>query len=74
MVKPHWPLAALNQGGWTYIRREGDIHEELFHLREDAKEAHNLAGATDAQAAIERMREALRRQTAGPLTPERFNP
>ncbi len=45
MVKPHWPLAAVNEGGWTYIRREGDVHEELFHLREDAKESHNLAGS-----------------------------
>ena len=40
MVKPHWPLAAVNEGGWTYIRREGDVHEELFHVREDTKESH----------------------------------
>ena len=23
MVKPHWPIAAVIEGGWAYIRREG---------------------------------------------------
>ena len=44
LLQPHWPLAALAEGDWTYIRRDGDVQEELFHLREDAGEAHNLAG------------------------------
>ena len=73
MVKPHWPLAAVNQGGWTYIRREGDVHEELFHLREDAKEMHNLAGDRAMAPILERMRKALSRLTGGPLTPQRFS-
>ncbi len=30
---PRWPLAALADGDWSYIRREGDVHEQLFHLR-----------------------------------------
>jgi arylsulfatase A-like enzyme len=74
MVKPHWPLAAVNEGGWTYIRREGDVHEELFHLREDAKESRNLAGSPDSPPELERMRGSLNKLTAGPLTPDRFNP
>ena len=36
LLKPRWPLAALAEGDWTYIRREGDVREELFHLRDDA--------------------------------------
>jgi arylsulfatase A-like enzyme len=74
MVKPHWPLAAVNEGGWTYIRREGDVHEELFHLRVDAKESRNLAGSPDASPELELMRGSLSGLTAGPLTRERFNP
>jgi hypothetical protein len=74
MVKPHWPLAAVNEGGWTYIRREGDVHEELFHLREDAKESHDLARSPAARPELEQMRGSLSGLTAGPLTPERFNP
>ena len=63
MVKPHWPLAALNQGGWTYIRREGDIREELFQLSDDPRESRNLAATPDAQTTIERMRTTLGRET-----------
>jgi arylsulfatase A-like enzyme len=74
MAKPHWPLAAVNEGGWTYIRREGDVHEELFHLREDAKESKNLAGSPAARPELARMHGTLSRLTAGPLTPQRFNP
>ena len=74
MVKPHWPIAAVIEGGWTYIRREGDVREELFHLREDAGESHNLAGSPAAQPELERMRGILSGLTAGPLTPQRFAP
>jgi DNA-binding transcriptional ArsR family regulator len=68
-----WPLGALTEDGWAYIRREGNISEELFRLREDSKEQHNLAGDPAARLILERMREALRRHTAGPLVPNRFN-
>ena len=68
-----WPLGALNEGEWSYIRREGDLREELFHLREDAKEQHNLAGDPAAQPMLERMRGALGQLTAGPLWPQRFS-
>ena len=74
MVKPHWPLGAVNEGGWTYIRREGGVHEELYHLREDAKEAHNLAGSLVPCPELARMRGLLNGLTAGPLTPQRFKP
>jgi arylsulfatase A-like enzyme len=74
MLAPHWPLAALNQEGWSYIRKEGEVREELFHLGDDARESNNLAGAESARATIERMRSTLCRQTGGPLTPDRFNP
>ena len=33
------PLGAVKEGEWSYIRREGDVREELFHLREDAERA-----------------------------------
>jgi arylsulfatase A-like enzyme len=73
-TKPRWPLAALIDGDWTYIRREADRHEELFHLRGDARERHNRAAEPALQPVLERLRAALVRLTAGPLTPQRFNP
>jgi arylsulfatase A-like enzyme len=74
MVKPHWPLAAVSDGGWTYIRREGVVHEELYHLRDDANESRNVAGNPAAQLELERIRALLNGLTVGPLTPRRFNP
>jgi arylsulfatase A-like enzyme len=73
-TKPRWPLAAVNEGGWTYIRREGDVREELFHLREDANESHNMVDSPDARPELERLRGSLSGLTAGPLTPDRFKP
>jgi arylsulfatase A-like enzyme len=73
-TKPRWPLVALTEGDWTYIRREADVHEELFQLRGDAQERNNRAGDPAVQPVLERMRAALGRLTAGPLTPQRFNP
>jgi arylsulfatase A-like enzyme len=69
-----WPLGALADGDWTYIRREGDVREELYNLREDPQELHDRAGDKATLPVLERMRRALIRLTAGPLTPERFNP
>jgi arylsulfatase A-like enzyme len=69
-----WPLAALTQGGWSYIRREGEVLEELYHLREDPREQHNVADSARSRPRLERMREGLSRLTLGPLTPDRFNP
>lgn len=74
LKQPRWPWAALTDGDWTYIRREGDGREELFNTRADGREQQNLAGKPAAQSTLERMRGALERLTAGPLTPQRFNP
>jgi arylsulfatase A-like enzyme len=69
-----WPLAALTEGEWTYIRRAGEGSEELFHVRDDARQRHNLASDPAARSTLNRMRRALDELTAGPLTPERFTP
>jgi arylsulfatase A-like enzyme len=68
-----WPLAALNTGEWSYIRREHDASEELFHVRDDAREERNLAADPAARTTLEQIRDALRVRTNGPLVPERFN-
>jgi arylsulfatase A-like enzyme len=68
-----WPLGALKGGDWSYIRREGEVTEQLFDMRQDAREQHNLAGDPAARPMLEQMREALRRSTSGPLVPQRFN-
>jgi arylsulfatase A-like enzyme len=71
LLKPRWPLAALAAGDWTYIRREGNVREELFHVREDANEQRNLAGDPAMVPALLRMRSALDRLTGGPRTSRR---
>jgi arylsulfatase A-like enzyme len=68
-----WPMAALKTDEWSYIRREHDASEHLFHIRVDAKEERNLAGAPAAQPVLGQLREALRRQAGGPLLPDQFN-
>lgn len=74
LLERRWPLAALSDGDWTYIRREGEVREELFRARDDASESHNLAADPAAHPWLERMRQALGGLTGGPLTPQRFNP
>jgi arylsulfatase A-like enzyme len=69
-----WPLAALTERDWVYIRREGEVRELLFHLDDEGGEFHNLAGDAAMRPTLERMRKILGQLTAGPLTPERFNP
>ena len=69
-----WPLAAVTEGGWAYIRRDGEVREELYHLREDPREQRDLAAAAGSRAQLERLRGVLSRLTSGPLKPERFNP
>jgi arylsulfatase A-like enzyme len=69
-----WPVGALTEGDWTYIRREGEVREELYHLRDDASELHDRAGDPAMRPTLERMRKTLGQMTAGPLTPERFSP
>ena len=69
-----WPVAALIERDWSYTRREGDFLELLFDLRKDAGERLNRANDPAVRPALERMRRALGQLTAGPLTPDRFNP
>ena len=59
------PLGAVKDKDWSYIRREAQIREELFHLSEDAKEQRNLAGDPSAQRILGKMRTALDRLTGG---------
>ncbi len=66
-------MGALNEGEWTYIRSEGKVREELYHLRSDAAERHNLANDPESRPVLERMRDALGRMTGGPLDPGRFH-
>ena len=68
-----WPLGALNDGEWAYIRREGDVREELFHARDDARQEHDLARDPTERSRIERMKKLLNDLTAGPLLPDRFS-
>ena len=56
--------------GWSYIRRDGDSNEELFHIGDDPTEQHNLAADRAARPVLEKMREALRQRTDGPLVPK----
>ena len=69
-----WPLGGLADDEWSYIRREGDVHEELFHLTDDANEQRNLASDPALRGRLEQMRGHLKKLTGGPLLPERFNP
>jgi arylsulfatase A-like enzyme len=71
---PRWPIAALTLGDLSYIRRDGDVAEELYRVREDARALYDLASDRSMLPTLERMRSTLGRLTAGPLTPERFNP
>ena len=68
------PLASLTEDGWSYIRREGDVREELYDLRADPREKGNVAASAASRLRLDRMRDTLSRLTVGPLTPDRFNP
>jgi hypothetical protein len=61
-------------GEWSYIRRENNVREELFHLPVDRNEQRNRADDPAARATLERTRAKLNDLTAGPLIPERFKP
>jgi arylsulfatase A-like enzyme len=72
--KPRWPSAALTDDEWSYIRHEESAREELFRVREDAGERHDLAANPAMKPVLERLRQSLSQLTAGPLTPQRFKP
>lgn len=69
-----WPMAAVVGEGWSYIRQEGELREELYHLARDPRRKQNLAGLDDSRRRLDGMRAALSRMTLGPLTPDRFPP
>jgi arylsulfatase A-like enzyme len=73
LPKKSWPLAALHDGEWSYIRSEGNVREELFHVSKDTGEQRNMARDPAAQPILERLRRTLMRLTNGPLTQDRFN-
>ena len=67
------PVGAVKERDWSYIRGAGNAGEELFHLRVDPKEQHNLAADPAALQALRQLRSALDRLAGGPLVPARFN-
>ena len=71
--RPLAPLGAIKDTEWSYIVREGDAREQLFHLRDDPEETHNLADEPAARATLDKMRAFMGHLTGGPLLPERFN-
>jgi arylsulfatase A-like enzyme len=72
-AKKAWPLGALNDGAWSYIRQDGDLREELFRVRDDAKQERDLARDPAERSRLELMRKTLDGLTGGPLVPERFS-
>jgi arylsulfatase A-like enzyme len=66
--------AALAQGDWIYIWREGAGSDELFDLAADGHQRQNRVSDPAVQPLITQMRQTLDKLTAGPLTHERFNP
>jgi arylsulfatase A-like enzyme len=73
LPKRSWPLGALNDGDWSYIRGEGNVREELFRVSKDARQQRNLASDPAVRPVLERMRQTLGQLTGGPLLPQRFN-
>jgi arylsulfatase A-like enzyme len=72
--RPLPALGAVKNEEWSYIRREGDARDELFHLRDDPREKYNRADDPAVRATLQRMRSTLDRLTEGPLSPRRFRP
>jgi arylsulfatase A-like enzyme len=68
------PRASLKDSEWSYMRREVEVGEQLYHLTEDAREQHNLAQDPSVQKTLSRLRASLDQRTEGPLLPSRFRP
>lgn len=69
---PHWPNAtteidSIVRGGFHYIRWSASDKEELFDLRHDPGEKENLAGLSEHQPILDRLRELLRARTQFPI-------
>ncbi len=74
LATPLPPRASLKDSEWSYMRREVEVGEQLYHLTKDASEQHNLASDPSLQDTLRRLRESLDRRTEGPLLPGRFPP
>ena len=68
------PRASLKDSEWSYMRREVEVGEQLYHLTEDAREQRNLAQDPSVQNTLRRLRTSLDQWTKGPLFPSRFPP
>jgi arylsulfatase A-like enzyme len=68
------PRASLKDSEWSYMRREVEVGEQLYHLTEDAREQHNVAQDPSVQDTLRRLRASLDQSTEGPLLPSRFPP
>ncbi len=68
------PRASLKDSEWSYMRREVEVGEQLYHLTDDAREQHNLAQDPSVQDTLRRLRASLDQWTKGPLLPSRFPP
>ena len=68
------PRASLKDSEWSYMRREVEVGEQLYHLTDDAREQHNLAQDPSVQDTLRRLRASLDQWTNGPLLPSRFHP
>jgi arylsulfatase A-like enzyme len=66
------PIASLAEDDWVLIRQEGEPYEQLFNVREDPKEVHNLARDPATQPRMQQMRKTLDGLTGGLLTLERL--
>jgi arylsulfatase A-like enzyme len=71
---PLSPRASLKDSEWSYLRREVEGGEQLYHLTEDVREQRNLAQDPSVQDTLLRLRASLDQWTRGPLLPSRFPP
>ena len=68
------PRASIKDSEWSYLRREVEGGEQLYHLTKDAREQRNLAENPSVQDTLRRLRASLDQWTKGPLLPSRFPP
>jgi arylsulfatase A-like enzyme len=65
-------IESLAEDDWVLIRQEGEPFEQLFNIREDPKEVHNLARDPATQPRMQQMRKTLDGLTGGLRTLERL--
>jgi arylsulfatase A-like enzyme len=66
------PIEGLAEDDWVLIRQNGEPYEQLFNIREDPKEVHNLARDPATQRRMQQMRKTLDGLTGGLLSLERL--